>query len=160
MSHKLIATQITNNFWIVKDGTEKCGVMSLRESAGVSVYRYSTTVGTTSIEYAVADIENHFIFATRTQTESWNQQIVFGYPVPDQETFQTQEQNGLPCFTKTVGSTVFFAAGYYSINFDNGGWMESFCPKLSTLLKYEHMGPFKTESDMQLSIQRKKRDDA
>lgn len=157
MQTKLTATEITKNFWIVKDGKEKCGVLSLREDNGTEHYRYSATQGASTIEYLPADIADHFEFTGKTDESSWHDQTVFGYPVIKVETFQIREIDELPCFSKTVSSSVFFAAGWYSINFDNGGWMESFCPKLGTLRKYEYMGPFKTESDMQLSIQRKKR---
>ena len=44
-----------------------------------------------------------------------------------------------------------YAAGYYIIKFDKG-WVRSFCPKLVTLEKYEHKGPFKTELEMRAEL--------
>jgi hypothetical protein len=98
-----------------------------------------------------------FEFEGKPELSSWHQEHVFGYPVAKIEAFKIQEKDNLPCFTKTPTSKVYFAAGYYGINFDNGGWMDAFCPKLSTLRKYEHVGPFKTLTDAQIAVKRKQR---
>ena len=53
----------------------------------------------------------------------------------------------LPLFTKSNASKSLYCAGYYTIKF-NKGWVKSFCPKLITLERYDHRGPFKTEVEM------------
>lgn len=53
----------------------------------------------------------------------------------------------LPLFTKSSDSKSLYCAGYYVIRFDKG-WVKSFCPKLITLQRYEHKGPYKTEIEM------------
>ena len=52
----------------------------------------------------------------------------------------------LPVFTKTTKSKSFFCAGYYLIRF-NFGFVQSYCPKLITLNRYEFVGPFRTKTE-------------
>lgn len=100
-------------------------------------------------------VDSMFTFEGKPERSTWYQQHVFGYPALDQELFNKQEIDNLPCFTKTERSKVFVAAGYYGICFDNGGWMSSFCPKAVTLQKYPYIGPFKSETDMIIALKRK-----
>ena len=43
-------------------------------------------------------------------------------------------------FAKTENSTVYYAAGWYAINFEKG-WKHGNCPKLNTLVTYGYEGP-------------------
>ena len=82
---------------------------------------------------------------------------VYGYPgsqKPYNSMFDVQKQ--LPIYTKTTKSKSLFCAGYFIIHFDKG-WVKSFCPKLVTLEKYEHGGPFKTELEMRQELSRANR---
>lgn len=105
----------------------------------------------------VGDADGIFEFEEKT-TSTRTQQHVFGYPVLDVDTFNHQERENLPCFTKSLSSKIYFAAGYYVILFENNGWTASFCPKLSTLRDREFLGPFKTEHDRDIVHLRKKRE--
>ena len=156
MPKKLRAVDvIPDKLWITYDSSGKTGTMS-PNSDDPQQYIQLLSTGE-KVTYDVATIQDVFTFEGKADLSSWHQEHVFGYPVIKIETFKTQEKENLPCFTKTVASKVFFAAGYYGINFDNGGWLDAFCPKLATLRKYPYIGPFKTESDMSIAIQRKKR---
>lgn len=53
----------------------------------------------------------------------------------------------LPIYTKNDKSKCYFCAGYYAIKFQKI-WLKSFCPKLITLDRYPHYGPFKTEEEL------------
>jgi hypothetical protein len=53
----------------------------------------------------------------------------------------------LPVFTKTEKSRTLHAAGYYIIQFDTG-WVQSFCPKVSTLDSNDYKGPYKDKLEM------------
>lgn len=144
---------ISDKLWITYDThNNKSGTLSKSESS----YSWLKVDGD-KVKLTSSEVVLTFDLEVKSAESSWHAHHVFGYPVPKIETFKIEEQNNLPCFTKTISSTVFFAAGYYGINFDNGGWMESFCPKANTLKKYEYLGPFKTESDMQIAVKRKKR---
>jgi hypothetical protein len=147
---------ISDKFWITYDiRGNKTGTM--RADLNNEGWMIQYLSDGSKIAHDSDNITELFEFVQREVADHMEQHHVFGYPVPKIETFKIEEQNNLPCFTKTVGSKVFFAAGYYGINFDNGGWMESFCPKAGTLKRYEYLGPFKTESDMQIAVKRKKR---
>lgn len=148
---------IPDKLWITydSDGT-KTGTMLVSSDDPVWLIQY--LVSGDCITHARAEIDLGFDFEARTAADDHNDHhYVFGYPTTHVDLFKTQERDNLPCFTKTVTSKVFFAAGYYGINFDNGGWMEAFCPKLSTLRKYQYAGPFKTLTDAQIAIRRKQR---
>jgi len=157
MPKKLKAVEvIPDKLWITYDDKgSKTGTMKISRDEGVYFHYFSD--GRVSRTYQIAEIEKLFEFEKKAELSSWHQKHVFGYPVPKIETFKTQERDNLPCFTKTPKSKIYFAAGYYGINFDNGGWMDSFCPKLSTLRKYEFVGPFKTITDAQIVVKRKQR---
>tara|TARA_R110000851_G_scaffold144472_2_gene283609 strand:- start:89 stop:568 length:480 start_codon:yes stop_codon:yes gene_type:complete len=154
MPKKLRAVEvISDKLWITYDDRNvKSGTLSSQADLFIWLKSDGDKDELTANEVSVM-----FAFEGKAEQSSWHQEHVFGYPVIKIDTFNTQEIDNLPCFTKTIGSKVFFAAGHYGINFDNGGWLEAFCPKLSTLRKYEHMGPFKTDVDMQIAIQRKTR---
>jgi len=53
----------------------------------------------------------------------------------------------LPIYAKSSKSKSQYCAGYYLI-LRRKGWATSFCPKLITIERYAHHGPFKTEADM------------
>ena len=57
----------------------------------------------------------------------------------------------LPLFTKSEKSKSVYCAGYYIIKF-NKGWVQSFCPKLITIERYDYKGPFKTEIEMRQQL--------
>lgn len=148
---------IPNKLWITYDDSgAKSGTMSPDSEDDGWLIQY--LLDGSKIAHDRDNVEELFSFEEKSELSSWHQQHVFGYPVIKVETFKTQEKENLPCFTKTPTSKTFFAAGYYGINFENGGWMDAFCPKLSTLRKYEYIGPFKTETDVQIAVKRKLRD--
>lgn len=147
---------VPDKLWITYDADgAKTGTM--RKSPDDGFYFHYFSDGRENLAYLIDEINEIFDFEEKAALSTWHQRHVFGYPVPEIETFKTQERDNLPCFTKTPTSKVYFSAGYYGINFPNGGWLDSFCPKLSTLRKYEYVGPFKTETDMQIAIQSKRR---
>jgi hypothetical protein len=51
--------------------------------------------------------------------------------------------DGLPVFRKYASGDIFYCAGYYGVKF-HSTYVPLFCPKLSTIKKYDHIGPFKT----------------
>jgi len=149
---------IPNKLWITYgDNDVKTGTMSPASDDPSMLVQFFTDGS--NVAHDRDNINELFDFQEKSEPSSWHQAHVFGYPISDIKPFKIQECDNLPCFTKSATSTVYFAAGYYGINFTNGGWMESHCPKLSTLHKYEFIGPFKTQTDMQIAIQRRKRND-
>ena len=66
--------------------------------------------------------------------------IKYKNPFPIDETHPDYNPR-IPTFAKTSNSDVYYAAGWYCINFDKA-WKHGNCPKLSTLLEYGYEGPF------------------
>lgn len=63
----------------------------------------------------------------------------------------------VPVYTKTENSKVYYAAGYYGLHFENkAGWKNTYCVKLDTLQTYEFIGPFRTKSELEAEINRRK----
>jgi hypothetical protein len=143
---------LKDRFWIVENNGEKIGTMSWNDDR----YIFSSKMETCffdnksqmkkrlgAIEWGV-DADN----VTKTKTEK----EVHGYPTsvtPYNTMYDVKRK--LPLFTKSNKSKSAYCAGHYIIRFDKG-WVKSFCPKLLTLERYEHRGPFKTEIEMRQEL--------
>jgi hypothetical protein len=72
----------------------------------------------------------------------------YGYPTSYQPYNITYDiQRKLPMFTKSLHSKSLFCAGYYFLQL-NAGWTKSFCPKLITVERYPHFGPYRSEDEL------------
>lgn len=70
----------------------------------------------------------------------------YGYPtktIPFNSLYDVHRK--LPLYTKNSSSKSLHCAGWYLVKFKN--WVVSFCPKLITVERYEHAGPFITKSE-------------
>jgi len=68
------------------------------------------------------------------------------------------EHETLPLFKKAKNGKTIFVAGYYILKYEGMGWQHAFCPKLETINKYEHRGPYFTEWDMNLNLRKAKQE--
>ena len=78
--------------------------------------------------------------------------IIYEFPCsskPYESVYSVKEK--LPLFAKSAKSKSRYCAGYYVIKFRKG-WVKSFCPKLITLQRYSYYGPFKTETEMKMTL--------
>lgn len=142
---KLTAKTLMDNFWIVEDRGNKIGTLKLVND---HYEFYNKQNNETSI---LESIDNFKIIGTdKKQTVN---DTVYSYPCNTEQAHNIDLQDTVPIYTKTATSKQYFAAGYYGILFPMG-WRPSFCPRLKTLSDYTYIGPFKNESDMQLSIKR------
>jgi hypothetical protein len=154
-------TIMPGKFWILEESGQKVGtihngdnVFTLSFKGGIKRYNdvkaleteLSVDLGTSAIEASIA-MSNDNVDGFPTQ---WNTV----YNKSSKEVHET-----LPVFTKSEKSKSFHSAGYYGIKFPNG-WTTSFCPRVNTLTSYEFIGPYKTEMEMTLAIQRKKNERA
>lgn len=80
---------------------------------------------------------------------------ISGYPAKHTGA-QAVEGQELPVYRRSATSNTVYAAGYYGIQFPNG-WVQSYCPKLTTLKENEFIGPFTSKLEMQNAISQKKR---
>lgn len=140
---------IENKFWIVeKDGVKFATLRKnednkfvLSNASGVRIYNKKSDI--------TKDFGKEFFIAkiVKEADESLPNEV-HGYPtngLPHNSMFDIKRK--LPLFTKSADSKSLYCAGYYVIKFDKG-WVKSFCPKLITLQRYDHRGPFKTELEM------------
>lgn len=86
--------------------------------------------------------------------------FVKGFPVnfnTPHEIDAEDELTDLPLYSKAAESKVYHCAGHYCVLFPKG-WVCGYCPKYSTISKYEYRGPFKTDAEAKesLSVLRKK----
>ena len=82
----------------------------------------------------------------------------YGYPTsckPYNAVYDVRRK--LPLFTKSDQSKSLYCAGYYTIRFEKG-WVKSFCPKVITIERNDHKGPFKTELEMKMVLSNAKSD--
>ena len=140
---------IENKFWIVEKDGEKFATLRKSEDnrfvmsnkSGVRIYdKKSDLTKDFGKEFFVAKI-------IKEADQSFPNEV-HGYPtngLPHNSMFDIKRK--LPIFTKSQESKSHYCAGYYVIRFDKG-WVKSFCPKLITLQRYDHKGPFKTDLEM------------
>ena len=150
----LAKTIMPGKFWILEESGQKIGTIH----NGDNVFTLSFKGGLKRYnDLKVLEDELHVSLgesAEAVNVRSTNDSVL-EYPTAWALIYNKQELEGLPVFTKTENSKSFHAAGYYGIQFPNG-WTTSFCPSLTTIKGYRYIGPFKTQSDMTVAIQRKK----
>jgi hypothetical protein len=152
--------QISDVAWIVQRGTHRMGILNK------DVQNHYTFISGKSIEVFGSDdeVRNHFgnirLFEDKLDQELIRKDGVYirGHlvdyldPVLVEET-DPNYRHDLPLYLKSVGSDVYYAAGWYCINFERG-WKQAHSPKLSTLLQYGFTGPFRTNSESREEMKR------
>lgn len=157
---KTVLQQISDVAWLVHQGPNKLGILN----KGVQEnFTYITGKELLSFNNE-NDVKQHFgnmtLFEEQLTISPIKQDAFYikGFEV-DYETPYAVEENhpdydeNLPLYTKIEGSDVYYAAGYYCINFDKG-WKPAHGPKLATLLKYGYTGPYKTELEMRQQLKK------
>jgi len=135
-------TVVKNKFWIVEKNGQQVATIQTFPSG---------------VTYAQPNKREHFVsinllkekynisFDRPKKSASSISHDVNGYPcdhIPYNALFDLSKK--LPVYTKTSKSKSFFCAGYYLIKF-NSSFVQTYCPKLITLARYEFAGPFPTK---------------
>lgn len=149
---------LKDKFWIVEDEGMRIGTLTVSDdkyvlsskNQGVKFFnnrrQLEKSAGITIFEKEFAD-----------NAESGDTKEVYSYPAsstPYNTLYDVKRK--LPLFTKSAKSKSLYCAGYYIIRFDKG-WVQSHCPKLITLERYEYRGPFKSKFEMKQELSRAKR---
>ena len=142
---------IKDKFWIVLNNGEKLGTVKYTEGN----YVFFENVNKKTHVYNQEEFDKHFK-VINTDNSKGSFVDVFGYNTNCEEVFNVRTEENVPVFTKTVNSKNFHCAGYYASYFPSIKWSSAFCPRLKTLKSYPFMGPFKTESDVNLAMKRKR----
>lgn len=147
---------IDGKYWIVEAEGEKLGTLS-KEKKGYSFMRkgqkvdiadlavFQTLFGITINEDQLKKERAKKQTVDKTVSKDYS---IYDYPCsskPYGPVYDVRQK--LPIYSKSDKSKSQYCAGYYVIKFRKG-WVKSFCPKLITLERYEHRGPFKTEIEM------------
>lgn len=149
---------ITEGSWLVLGDTEETRIGLLSEVRNEYVLMVRGEKRKFIDRKAVNNYFSEDVFQNVVETESdaevKRDYYINGYPVDfDSPNEVILKGNNLPLFSKKATSNVYYAAGYYCVNFPKN-WVAGYCPKLSTLENYEYQGPFKTEHEMRLVLTR------
>lgn len=148
---------ITDTSWLVVDmeRNKSAGLLSCNpNSEYFLIFADQTAVFKSKLEvqkFLGKEIFNNIIPTKPAEEEKTS--FVGGFPVKIPDVFAVEDEKiDLPVYSKTEKSGILFCAGYYCIQFDKGGWVQSFCPKYDTLKKYVYEGPFKTKIQMRTRL--------
>ena len=152
---------ITDKSWLVlaDDGIQHVALLSEQKDKLILIAKNVKTVFNNRAELQDFFAEDVFKNVVTDEKKEKVEYFVKGYPVDHDSPFEADPakiKNDLPLYTKTATSTVYYAAGYYCLDFPKG-WMHSFCPKLETLETHGYKGPFKTEKEMKFVLSKSRR---
>jgi hypothetical protein len=137
---------VKNKFWIVESGGEKIATIQAIEEGGFAYVYDDHREVFPSIKLLTKKHNIKFVRADKgSRLEDYS---VYGYPCsgrPYNEIYDVPRR--LPIYTKSSKSKSFFAAGHYAVKFGSS-WMKYYCPKIITLNRYPHLGPFKTQDEL------------
>lgn len=82
--------------------------------------------------------------------------FIKGYPVKFDKPYEVDTISDLPLYRKSPISDVHHCAGFYCLKFPKT-WVIRFCPKYSTMTKYNYVGPYKTEEQAKQELSKLKK---
>jgi hypothetical protein len=138
---------VKNKYWIVEEGGNKVATIQAVEEGGFAFVHDNTREKFASIKMISKKYNIEFVKAEKTKTPKNSD--VYGFPCKGHSYNEIYDvARRLPIYTTSAKSRSYFCAGHYLIKFNNS-WIKEFCPKLITLNRYEFVGPFKTETELQ-----------
>jgi hypothetical protein len=136
---------VKNKYWIVEESGNKVATIQAIEDGGFSYVHDNHRERFASIKLISKKYNIEFAKADKQATSKVHS--VYGYPCNSKSFNEIYDvTRRLPIYTKTAKSRSYFCAGYYLIKY-NSTWVREYCPKLITLNRYEHQGPFKTAEE-------------
>lgn len=148
--------QVSDIAWLVHQGEKKLGILNKDVQETYTFLTGKETVVFTNDSEVRKHFGNLSLFEVQIDEPAQVQDTYYlnghavNYPTPHVIDYGHQDyRHDLPLYSKIEGSDIYYAAGYYCINFEKG-WKIRNGPKLSTLLKYGYEGPFKTDTDAKL----------
>jgi hypothetical protein len=144
---------VKNKCWIVeKDGAKIGTIMS--NPYGV-VYRYEKQREQFASLKLLSDRYNIRVEKSQQPRAPKRAKCeIYGFPTQGQpHNVLWNVRLKLPIYTKSRKSKSYFCAGHYIVKINNE-WTSCFCPKLITMNRYAHVGPYdsQAECDERLSI--------
>jgi len=145
---------INGKFWIVESGSQKIGTIKSNDSGE---FEFFNRIQGTSEILDQAAFEKTFTVVNTNRAPAVFANVL-GYPANSESVFNVGTDDNIPVYTKSEASSMYYAAGHYAIFFPGIKWSSAFCPRVRTLKTYPFIGPYKTESDVNLAIKRKRND--
>lgn len=160
MVDKTKLQQISDEAWLVRQGDKKLGILNKDVTER---YTYITGKTITLFDDDV-EVREHFgnikLFEEQiiTPTSKPDEFFIKGHkvdvsnPIPV-EVNDPNYREDVPLYLKTETSDVYYAAGWYCINFDKA-WKHGHGPKYQTLTQYGFKGPFKTKEECRAMLKK------
>ena len=145
MTHLTAKQVIKNKYWIVEEQNgDKVATIQAIDHGGFVYVQEKNRVKYPSI--SLLSREHNIVFESKKPTNKQKQHTsdLYGYPITGlayNAFWDVKNKNAI--FTKKKRSKCFFSAGYFAIKLTTG-WTVCLCPKMISLNRYEHVGPFKT----------------
>ena len=141
---------IKNQYWVITDGDKKIGNV---ESQGTG---FDVKIGNNIEHYTnTKQIEKFkkIAFEKFRKPEDTVAVTFSSYPTGKGKVYNSvyDVKRKLHLFTKEPKSKCYHAAGWFSVNQGNG-FVNIFCPKYIFVCRYEYIGPFNTEDELNSSI--------
>ena len=139
---------VKNKFWVLIENKRRIGEISANQAGrGYSITFHG---GKQNVD-SVNDLKigrKKIKFVDPPKREFVERDQVHGYPT-DAEPF-----NGVwdlnfkaPIYTKEDNSKSWYCAGWFLIK-KGRNWKQEFCPKLITIERYDHRGPYQSQTDL------------
>jgi len=155
---KTMLQQISDVAWLVRQGDKRLGILNQNVQERYTYINGSDFITFKNKSEVIKHFGNTALFNNKVDKPVCVQDTFFvkGHEIDYPQPFVVDNnhpdyRDDLPLYTKIENSDVYYAAGYYCINFSMG-WKHARGPKLTTLLKYGYEGPFKTEIEMKQRI--------
>ena len=157
---KAMLQQISDVAWLVHQGNQKLGILNKGAQEHFTYITGKDLVNFKDDHEVEVYFGNATLFEEQITTSATvpDRFYIKGFEVDYETPFALDETHPdymeeLPLYTKIEGSDVYYAAGYYCVNFEKG-WKHAHGPKLATLLKYGYQGPFRTEIEMRQQLKK------
>jgi hypothetical protein len=157
---KILLQQISDVAWLVHQGQQKVGILNKDVQEHYTYITGKELVSFSDQTQVVRHFGNMSLFEEQiTVSPIVNDRLyIRGFEVDYHEPHALDETHPdydpvLPLYTKIPNSNIYYAAGYYCINFEKG-WKHAHGPKLATLKKYGYVGPFRTELEMRQELKK------
>ena len=151
---------VKDRFWIVEDAGIKLGLIRKTQSSDFEVIMQDALAIETlpfdalTSKYGSKILESKQVKKIESVEYGKDLDEVEGYPAKHKGFNKTLDSSGIPVYTKTETSKVFYAAGYYGLAFPGAGWKNTYCVKRETLDNYKYIGPFKSKTQLEAEIHR------
>jgi hypothetical protein len=150
---------VDGKFWIVEQDGLKIATLRKKENNKYVLSSNNNEVLFNKKEELTKEFgPNFFLSNNNIKVSAIETNECYGYPTsckPYNAIYDVRRK--LPLFTKSDQSKSLYCAGYYIIKFEKG-WVKSFCPKVITIERNDHKGPFKTEIEMKMVLANAKSD--